>query len=298
MSHREIAGFVPALVTPFNTDGELQLDAFRHIAEHFMALGANGLCVAGDNGESWALTSSERTALTRIAVEVSGGRVPVIVGVSATMTQQCLAYAEDAKAAGADAVLAMPQTYVLKADRRELLARFQALATVGLPIVLYNSPRRAGLSLTIDDIEAILTVAPVVAIKESSRDFFHLTHLIARLGKTISVMTGPAHFIVPSLALGAAGFIATGPELLGAQASKLCEAARGAPTEGLAETHYRLTRIYELLMRLGTWPSALKAALDLQGLPAGSPREPVLELNKSARRELATTLADLGLIDL
>lgn len=105
--------------------------------------------------------------MTRLAVDRLAGRAHVITGCSAPTLKASLAYASAAQENGASALLAMPQTYVLKATRDELLARFEALGKgTDVPIVAYNSPRRAGLGMSVDDIGAILDVAPIIGIKE------------------------------------------------------------------------------------------------------------------------------------
>lgn len=297
LNRTTFGGFVPAVVTPFDAEGQIQEEAFVALVESLIGYGASGICVAGDNGESWTLGVDERRRLTRLAVDQAAGRIPIITGVSAPGSAQTIAYAQAALEGGASGLLAMPQTYVLKATRSEMLARFSALAgAVDLPIVAYNSPRRTGIELSLDDLEAIMDVAPIIGIKESHRDFFHLTNLIQRFGERLSVMVGPSPYILPGLALGAAGFIATGPELLGAEAGRLTALAKAAPTPQSAQVHFKLTRVYELLMSVGTWPASFKAALNLQGLPAGAPRDPVQPLTGEALEKVRATLDELGLL--
>ncbi|SMF38871.1 4-hydroxy-tetrahydrodipicolinate synthase [Tistlia consotensis] len=279
MSSLTLRGFVPAVVTPFDESGAIRYEAFSDIVEWLIGNGADGICVAGDNGESWALDAEERRRLASLARERIAGRVPLVVGVSATSNRRVVDYAAAARDCGADAVLLMPQPYVLKASRAELLARFAGLAdAVDIPIVLYNSPRRSGISLSVDDIEAICEAAPIVGLKESSRDFVHVTHLLQRLADRIAVMIGPTQFILPGLALGARGFIATGPELLGPLAGQLCALAAEPWDARHRDAQYRLTAAFEALSAVGTWPAALKAGLGLLGQPAGVPREPVIPL--------------------
>src|SRR5271167_3532725 len=114
-----IHGFVPAIVTPFDGNGEIQFQSFETILRWLLDIGADGICIAGDNGESWALPAEERRALLVHARRVVGPRVPLILGASASTTKQSIKYAEVALDAGADAILLMPQTYVLKATRSE-----------------------------------------------------------------------------------------------------------------------------------------------------------------------------------
>jgi 4-hydroxy-tetrahydrodipicolinate synthase len=87
-------------------------------------------------------------------------------------------------------------------------------------------------------------------------------------------MVGPCHFLIPALALGAHGYIASGPELLGPWRARSFRLLRRAPSPELARVHYQLTAVYEMMMGTGTWPSALKAALNLLASPPACPREP------------------------
>lgn len=296
MKKEDLNGFVPAVVTPFDENGDIMEDAYQQLVNWLISKGASAICVSGDNGESWALSAEEKGRLTRIAVDTSAGRVPVITGCSAPTLKASVSFALAAKENGASAVLSMPQTYVLKTTRDELLARFESLnAAIDMPIVAYNSPRRAGLNLTIDDIGAIMDVAPIIGIKESNRDYFHHTHLINRFKDKMSIMVGPCHYIMPGIALGAHGFIATGPEFLGEDTANITTLAKEKPGEKQAEIHYKLTRLYELLMGHGTWPSAFKAALNLIGQPAGVPREPVHAAGPDVIDAIKKTFDELGI---
>ena len=157
-------------------------DAFEEVFEFLIARGATTICIAGDNGESWALSASERGQLARLAKDEANGRVKIMMGISAPTITASLAYVKAAEDSGVDVLLSMPQTYVLKASDREVMHRFdQISAATKLPLVLYNSPRRAGFSLSVDQIESLTNHHNVIGIKESERDFFHHTKLLARL---------------------------------------------------------------------------------------------------------------------
>ncbi len=296
MKKEDLHGFVPAVVTPFDEAGKIMEDAFQSLVGWLIGQGATAICVSGDNGESWALSAAEKGKLTRLAVDEAAGRVPVITGCSATTLKNSVDFALAAKENGASAVLSMPQTYVLKTTRDELLGRFEKLnAAIDMPIVAYNSPRRAGLNLSIDDIAAIIDVAPIIGIKESNRDYFHHTHLINRFADKMAIMVGPCHYIMPGIALGAHGFIATGPEFLGADAANIASLAKEKPGLKQADIHYKLTVLYELLMGNSTWPAAFKAALNLIGQPAGVPRDPVHRASDDVVDTIKRTFDDLGI---
>ena len=295
MNKSDLHGFVPAIVTPFSSTGEIMLDAFEEIFEFLIARGATTICIAGDNGESWTLSASERGQLARHAKDKSGGRVKIMMGISAPTIDSSLDYIKAAEDSGVDVLLSMPQTYVLKASDREVMHRFdQVSAATKLPLVLYNSPRRAGFSLSVDQIESLTNHHNVIGIKESERDFFHHTKLLSRLGNKLSVMTGPCHFILPNFALGAAGFIATGPEFTDMLPSDMAKAGRNESEEAYRHAHNQLTSLYELLMGTATWPAGFKAALNLIGLPAGVPRDPVLAATTEDIDRIKNTFDQLG----
>tara|TARA_R110002074_G_scaffold127564_8_gene266849 strand:- start:182 stop:958 length:777 start_codon:yes stop_codon:yes gene_type:complete len=244
------------------------------------------------------LNADERGRLVRLVKDTAKGRVPVMMGISAPTIDASLAYVRAAEDNGADVLLSMPQTYVLKASEAELMARFDKVSTATkLPLVLYNAPRRMGFSLTIDQTETLLGHHNVIGIKQSQHDFFYHTHLLKRLGHRISVMTGPRHYIMPAFALGAKGFIATGPEFTDLLPSDMVPVGAGAADDTYRHAHYQLTVLYEVLMGTVTWPASFKAALNLIGLPAGVPRDPVRPMDEvpllmPIHRRPASTIAD------
>ncbi len=296
MNKDDLHGYVPAIATPFNENGEIMEDAFVELFEFLLSRGATCVCIAGDNGESWALSAKERGRLVRLAKDTAKGRVPIMMGISAPTIDASLAYVRAAEENGADVLLSMPQTYVLKASEAELMGRFEKLsAATDKPLVLYNSPRRMGFSLTIDQTEKLLNHHNIIGIKESQRDFFYHTHLLHRLGEKLSVMTGPCHYILPSFGLGAKGFIATGPEFTDLMPSEMAAVGAGVSNDTYRHTHYQLTVLYEMLMSTGTWPASFKAALNLIGLPAGVPRDPVLPATKADIDKIKATFDQLGI---
>lgn len=296
MNKDDLHGYVPAIATPFSEKGEIMEDAFVDLMEFLIGRGATSICIAGDNGESWALSAQERGRLVRLAKDTAKGRVSIMMGISAPTIDASLAYVRAAEDNGADALLSMPQTYVLKASEAELMARFDKVsAATQKPLVLYNSPRRMGFSLTIDQTERLLNAHNVIGIKESQRDFFYHTHLLHRLGDKLSIMTGPCHYIMPAFGLGAAGFIATGPEFTDLRPSEMAKVGKAAPDDTYRHAHQQLTVLYEMLMSTATWPASFKAALNLIGQPAGVPRDPVMAASEADIDKIKRCFDTLGI---
>ena len=292
-----VRGQVIAAVTPFNEKGALMLDAFAEIVGWHIERGADGFLVAGDNGEGWALTADELRKLTETAVEAVKGRVPVFAGASAITAAQTVVLAGIAAEAGADGLCLQPQSYVLNGTEAEIVGRFEAVhKAVPLPIMLYNHPGRTGLNMTPDVLAAVCDAVPVVGLKEASNDFVQLSRVIERFHDRFAILTGPAHYIIPALQLGAHGYISTGPELYGDAARRILEADRLAVVERRA-LHCRITAAFQAVQFIGTRPAGIKAALRMLGLPAGLPREPVLPLLPADEARLEGELVRSGVLD-
>ena len=295
---REIWGYVPAVVSPFDAAGDLMIDRFAEVVRWHLDRGADGICVAGDNGEAWSLSAEDRKRLAETAVRVGGRAAHITMGVSATTARQTIAKAAIAAEAGVDSLMITPQSYVMKASPGEILRRYKAInKAVPLPVLLYNSPRRTGgVNIDVNTLAALCDALPVVGLKESARDFFHLSQVIRQFSHRISVLVGPGHYVFPGLALGAAGFLATGAEFLGDAVRRIQPLAAAKPCAEARDLHHALTTVYETLMSVGTWPSALKAGLNMIGVPAGVPREPVEPLSPRDSRKLQGVLGGLGLL--
>ncbi len=296
MTQLVVKGHVPAVVTPFNEKGELMLDAFAEILNWHMDCDCSGFLVAGDNGEAWALSDAELGRLTRAAADTVKGRVPVFVGISAITTKDTVSRAIAVKDNGGDGLCLQPQSYVLRGTNSEILKRFEAVGKAApIPMMVYNTPLRTGLNIDHDCLESIMGVAPVVAIKESNDNMEHVSKTLARFRSRIGVFVGNGPNILPAILLGSAGFVSTGPDLYGKETNRLLEAESMSIEERLMWQN-RLIEVFNTVLGVGTRPSGYKAALNMMGLPAGLPREPVEPIGPEDEAKIREVLVRNGIL--
>ena len=204
---------------------------------------------------------------------------------------------EVAAAAGVDAVLVSPTPYNGTATRAELVGRYREIhRAVPMPIVAYNNPRHFGIAVEGDTLQQLIDEVELVGIKESSRNFLDVSHGIARFGDRISIMMGCGYLLMPGIALGARGVLSTGVDMFGTGSARFMELARGAASPERSRLHLAVARAYSFLLETGTPPAALKALLNLMGLPAGIPRLPVLPLQGAELDRLRTLFTELGVL--
>ena len=139
-----LSGYAPALPTPFDDAGELDLPALERLCHRQVKEGATALVVCGTTGEASTLSRAEHGSVVRAAVRASHGRIPVIAGAGSNSTSQAIELSRDAEAAGADAVLSVVP-YYNKPTQAGMCAHFRAIAeSIGLPIIL-RRPRAHGM---------------------------------------------------------------------------------------------------------------------------------------------------------
>ncbi len=176
----DLEGVYTPIVTAFDDRDELDLDATAAVIEFVLAGGMRGLVPCGTTGEYYACSMDERLRILEHTRDVTAGRAQLIAGCNAGSTRDAIAYGEAARDLGYDAIM-LAAPYTSLPTQRELAAHYATVAqAVGLPVVLYNYPARAGVEIGIECLDQVVDLPEIVAIKESSGDFSRFLHLRRR----------------------------------------------------------------------------------------------------------------------
>lgn len=207
----EIRGLIPASVTPMTPDHKIDESSLRRYIRWLLDQGAHGVAVNVDTGEGPHLWPEERVRVLEIFAEEVNGKIPVVAGLGASFTEQAVKLAQQAKSAGANALLVFPigafQGVPLDPDVPH--GYHAAVAEVGLPLILFQlQPALGGAEYPAEVIERLASIDGVVAIKEASFDALKYTQtlrVLERLSRPITMLTGNDNFIGESFVLGAGG---------------------------------------------------------------------------------------------
>jgi 4-hydroxy-tetrahydrodipicolinate synthase len=242
------------------------------------------------------MTTDEQKRIISICVEQARRRVPVIAGCSAIATPVAIDMAKHAKAAGCDGIVMMPPFFV-RPSIDDIVSHFQAVSrAVAIPLMLYNIPSTNMNELTPDLINRLADIETVVAVKESTFDFNKFLKTVQLTGDRLHVFCGPgALFGAPALFMGAAGYIDLIPNYWGREAIELHDAAVAGKIERARQLQAKALAIRDVLSAGGrNGYTAVKAAMNLQGLPGGHPRLPLRPLGEPHLSEIRNGLAKLG----
>ena len=288
-------GSFAVIVTPFTKEGDIDEAGYRRVIDLVVEAGCHGVIAAGSTGEFFLMTNEERKRVFSIAVDQSGGRIPVLAGTSATRTEDVVELTRYGREIGCAGAMVLPPVYI-QVDERELVEFYTRIAEEsGLPIMLYNSPKAVRNFLTPRLVERLMELGNVVAIKDSSLDMRQLNDLVRFCGQEIRVFIGLEDLFLPALAAGAAGAVAMVPQIVGPMAVEVYDAFRAGDLNRAQEIHLKLVRIYDLF-KVGSGYIAIKESMNMLGKPGGYSRPPMKMFTDEQKTELRTIYQDVGLL--
>ncbi|WP_370949457.1 dihydrodipicolinate synthase family protein [Amycolatopsis sp. cg5] len=301
MSTPDLGGVVVATALPYRADDSapaglaVDYDAYAEHCRWLIDNGCRGVGPNGSLGEYSSLTDEERRRVARTAIEAVGPDGIVVVGVHGPGSHQARYWAEAAAEDGAHGLLCLPPT-LYRANRGEVLAHFEAVASAGLPVMVYNNPFDTKVDLTPELLAEIAAIDNVVAVKEFSGDVRRVLEIRER-APGLDVISGADDVVLESLLMGATGWFAGFPNVFPAESVRLFELARAGKLE-------EARALYEPLVAAFRWDSrtefvqAIKLGMDLVGRYGGPCRPPRGALTDEHRSlvtaDMRRALASLG----
>ena len=299
MDKKSVDGYGPwvAFVTPFDSEGRIDEAAYRRNVELCIDYGCTGLVANGCMGEFWAQSVAERRRVLEIAVAAARGRATVIGGTTAITTAETIELTRAAKDVGCDGAMIMPP-YFVKPPVDDVVAHYEAVsAAVEIPILLYNIPSAASVTLTPELVGRLADVKNVVAVKDSSRDFVNFYKTLELAGDRLHVFVGPGGlFGVAAVTVGAAGYVEGHQNYWPYESTEIYHATKRGDLERALAVQKKGLAIRNLIEANGRYMySAAKAAMNVLGLPGGYPRLPLRPLREPHLTQLREGFEKLGI---
>jgi 4-hydroxy-tetrahydrodipicolinate synthase len=300
----DLNGLIPATVLPMHADGRINEPALRSYIAWVAAQGPVALAINVDTGEGPHLTLDEKIRILQVVREVTD--LPIVAGLAGPSTEAAVRQARDFKAAGANALLVFPIPAYLSEplDVRVPVAYHEAIAEVGLPLILFQlQPALAGLNFEPDTLRAMASVEGVVAIKEASFDarrFVDTARLIADLPRPITLLTGNDNFILESFMLGATGALIGFGAVMTREQVDMIEAWNAGRIDEARALGRRVQRLADVVFArpVGDYRVRLKECLRILGvLDEAHVRRPLMPLGDAERAHLERVLVEVGLLE-
>ena len=290
----KIFGTITALVTPFAKDGSVDYGALKALVEEQTAAGIEGICSVGTSGESPTLSHDEHHKVIAKTIEFAAGRAKIIAGTGANSTAEALSLTRSAIAnGGADACLQVTP-YYNKPNAEGLYRHFMTVADLGLPVILYNVPGRAGKEIPLDVVVRLAKHPNVIAIKEAAGSVDRVS-AIKSLLPDFTVLSGDDSLALPMMSVGAEGVISVASNVIPKEMGDMVRLALEGRFVEARAYHAKYYRLFHDLF-IDVNPVMVKEALALQKKIERVFRLPLCETDDAKLAQMKATLTALGLV--
>jgi len=306
MKEIDLRGIIPAIVTPMNSEGEVDLPALKRYAQWLADQGPVALAVNVDTGEGPHLTADEKRQTLETVAEAVAGKCKVVGGVAGPSTAQGVANARAAQAAGSDALLIFPiPAYLGLPLNPEVPYRYHAAIAeaVDLPLILFQlQPALGGVLFTTEILHKLISIPSVVAIKEASFDAMRFLQVKAALesaGRKITFLTGNDNFICESFILGAEGALLGFSTIGTREQVDMLKAIQRGDFNAAGEIGCRIQPLADVIFAppVTDYRARTKEALKLLGILENTTvRAPLLPVAESEREVIRGALQTAGLL--
>lgn len=302
MKNIKFFGSIPAIVTPFKKNGELDLPALEKLVDYQLDGGVDAIVACGSTGEAATLDEKEYVAVIKTVVKKVSGKIPVIAGAGSNDTKKAIHFSRLAKMAGADGLLHVTP-YYNKPTPNGLVLHFKEIGkAVNMPIIIYNVPGRTGSNVSPATIVRIAREVPEVkAVKEASGSLNQMMEIINEVKngpkelENFAVLSGDDALALPLIALGGQGCISVvcneAPKLF----SEMIHLALEGNINKARKLHYDLLPLMNINF-IESNPIPVKTALAMMGLIKESLRLPLYFIEDKNKAPIEKILRELRLI--
>ncbi|RMF41216.1 MAG: dihydrodipicolinate synthase family protein [Planctomycetota bacterium] len=295
-----LRGIVVPLVTPLRDRDAIDHAGLERLIERLVASGVHGIFALGTTGEAPSLSYRLRRELIEHTCRLAAGRVPVLIGITDTSMVESIELGRFAGEAGADAVVASTPFY-FPAGQTELRQYLRGLAAeLPLPLMIYNMPSLTKLCIEPKTIEELIDVPNIRGVKDSGGDLDYFRR-VARLKQQRpdwSILIGPEHLLVESLALGGDGGVHGGANIFPRLFVDLFSAADCGDSSRVAQLS-RIVGDLQAIYAVGKYDSrfvkATKCALSVLGICSDRMAEPLNRFLAPERQRVAEVLGRIAI---
>ncbi|WP_192930214.1 4-hydroxy-tetrahydrodipicolinate synthase [Alkaliphilus pronyensis] len=283
-----------AIVTPFK-GSNIDLEGFKALIEFHLENETQALIVLGTTGEASTVSHEERVQIVKTAVEVAGGKIPVIVGTGSNSTEAAVNYTREAEALGADGALVVTP-YYNKATQKGLIAHYTEIAnSTKLPIILYNVPSRTGVNILPQTVAELAEVDNIIAIKEASGNISQILEVKRLVPNSFKIYSGNDDQVIPIYSCGGHGVISVSANIIPKEMQQMCKAFMDGRVSEALDLQLKYKKLIDYLF-IEVNPIPVKAALNEMKFISNQLRSPLTVLEEGNLEKLRSEMKTQNII--
>ena len=295
-----LKGSIVALVTPMESDGEINWVGLKDLIEWHISSNTSGLVVVGTTGESATLDVAEHVQLIERSVDIAQGRISIIAGTGANSSKEAIYLTNSAKSAGADASL-LVTPYYNKPTQEGLYQHYMLIADeVNLPQILYNVPSRTGCDLLNETVIRLVDHENIVGLKDATGDLSRLNgmanYLISESKDDFLLYSGDDPTSTQFILNGGVGTISVTANIVPKTISDICSLALDGQKEPALQLDKQLVKLNEILF-VESNPIPIKWMLNRIGRITDGIRLPLTKFDSQYHVQAEDILKELNLLN-
>ena len=294
----KLSGLTPAVFTPFDKTGAINLAQIQPYADKLVTDGADGVFVCGSTGECTSMTIAERKSVLEAWVNATSGRMRVIAHVGGTCQADCIELARHAAGLGVDAVGAIAPFYFKPASVGELVAFYKpiAAAIAPIPFYSYHMPSVTGINLPMKEFleKGSREIPNLNGIKFTSNNFMEMLECIRLEDGRFDILNGFDEMLLCGMAVGARGGVGSTYNYSLPTYRNLYDAFLAGDIERARSFQQESADIVHIIIRHGGVGRGGKASMIHLGSDCGDVRLPFAPYTESEMRQLSEELDRIG----
>jgi len=285
MELSKLTGTGIALITPFESNGNIDFTALSKLVKHVSDGGVEYLVVMGTTGESVTLNKEEKQSILNTVVDANSKKLPIVLGVGGSNTKEVIEQIKQVDTSKVDAILSV-SPYYNKPNQGGIYRHYMAIADASpLPIILYNVPGRTGSNMTAQTTLRLANHTNIIAMKEASGNFEQCMIIIKNKPADFLVISGDDALTLPFIGIGMTGVISV---IGNAYPDKFSNMVRKALENNFTEArtlHYELLDAMVTIFADGS-PGGIKEIMHHLNLCGTHVREPLYNVNAEVKSQL------------
>lgn len=290
---KKFRGLGVALVTPFDQNGAIDLQALDRLVCFQIEQKVDYLVVLGTTAETATLTTDEKVALLERIKKINNNKLPIVLGIGSNDTHGLLRQLDNYDLDGVDALLSVCPYYT-KPSQEGIFLHFSALARkTDLPVFLYNVPGRTGVSIEVNTVKRLRKAhSNIIGIKEASGDLSTISALKEELPQDFQVISGDDFTTIPAIGLGAEGVISVIGQSIPNIFGRGVRAALSGNLKDANLVHESIQHFCELNFQEGN-PTGIKSSLSNMNLINPYLRLPLVSATSELRSLISAEMIRL-----
>lgn len=286
-----INGILVPIVTPFNSNGDIDTDTLTTLVNAFIDKGVTGIVACGTTGEYYTFSDAERELVLTTIAKAAKGKVTLIAGINNLSTDTSIELANQAERLGYDGLMLSAPPYSLP-EQDGIIAHFEKVADASaLPIIMYNFPARVGVAIEFDTVAHLAKHPNIIGVKESSGDFSHALRLLQANFDNFEVVCGCDDQPVDFFFWGAKSWIAGAANVFPEEQVALFNATQQGNWDKAKQI---MSKIYPAIhsMESGNYNQKAKAGCLKGSMNVGSVRVPLTDMPADEKAEFLALLVN------